>query len=378
MNIKLVDLQKQYQPLKREILAEIERVLDGMNLFLGENVRAFEQEFAAYCGTRYAIGVENGTDALHLALWALGIGPGDEVITVSHTFIATVEAISMVGATPIFVDVDPHDLTMAVGQVEAAITPRTRAILPVHLYGQSVDMDPLLDIAWRHGLPVVEDASQAQGCTYRGEHVGSLGTIGCFSLYFSKNLGAYGEAGVITTNDEKLCERVRLLRDHGSRVKYEHDLMGTNARLDEIQAAILRVKLRYLDDWNEARREHACAYGEALRGTYVRTPVERGDGRHVYYVYVIRTPDRDGLRGYLAKEGIATGIHYPIPVHLQQACAHYPSAAVTLPVTERVAGEILSLPMYPELTMEEIQYVADRVRSYEPAAAAMTLGSRGA
>jgi dTDP-4-amino-4,6-dideoxygalactose transaminase len=370
MNIKLVGLQRQYQPLKGEILAEIERVLDDMHLFLGKNVCAFEGEFADYCGARHAIGVGSGTDALHLALWALDIGPGDEVITVSHTFMATAEAIAMVGATPVFVDVDPHHYTMAVDQVEAAITPRTRAILPVHLYGQAADMDPLLDIAQRHNLPVIEDASQAQGCEYKGRRVGTLGTIGCFSLYLSKNLGAYGEAGIITTNDDDLCERLRMIRDHGSRAKNHHLLMGTNARLDELQAAVLRVKLRHLDAWNEARRRNAHLYAEALRGTGVQTPVERGDGKHVYYVYVVRTPDRDGLRDYLNGAGIGAAVHYPIPVHLQPACTRYGVAAGALPHTERLVGEILSLPMYPELRGDEITHIADRVRAYRRAGSA--------
>ena len=382
MNIKLVDLQKQYQPLKGEILGEIERALDSMDLFLGPNVRAFEQEFAAYCGTRHAIGVGSGTDALHLALWALEIGPGDEVITVSHTFLATAEAIAMVGATPVFVDIDPVTYTMAVDQVERAITPRTRAILPVHLYGQSVDMDPLLDIARRHSIPVIEDASQAQGCEYKGRKVGSLGAIGCFSLYLSKNLGAYGEAGIVTTDDDTVNARIRMLRDHGSAVKYHHDIMGTNARLDEIQAAILRVKLRHLDEWNEARRYNARLYGQALRPGEVQMPIERGDGTHVYYVYVIRARDRDGLRAHLNERGIGATVHYPIPIHLQAAYASCGGMPVSLPVTERVVSEILSLPMYAELTAKEIAYVAEHVRRYTsvesaPVRDAVAVGSPG-
>jgi len=279
--------------------------------------------------------------------------------------VATVEAIAMVGAVPVFVDVDAEDCTMLVQQVEDAITARTAAIVPVHLYGQTVDMDPLLAVANRHGIPVVEDASQAHGAEYKGRRSGSLGTIGCFSLYYSKNLGAYGEAGVIVTDDDSLNERVRMLRDHGSRDMYRHAVFGVNGRLDEIQAAILRVKLRHLDRWNQSRREHARLYADVLEGTNVHLPVERPNGKHVYYVYVIRTRNRDAMKAYLDAHGIATGIHYPIPVHQQEACRSLLSSRFSLQVTERIVGEILSLPMFPELLSEEIVFIGDRIHAFE-------------
>src|SRR5713226_739686 len=266
MHVPLFDLQAQYRTIKDEVLAAIEGVLEQMQLFLGPQGQAFEQEFAAYCGCEYGVGLASGTDALILALRACGIGAGDEVITVANTFIATVEAIAVVGATPVFVDIDPQTYTMDWRQIGQALTPRTRALLPVHLYGHPADMQPIVDVAREHGLWVIEDASQAHGATYRGRRVGSLGDIGCFSLYYSKNLGAYGEAGICVTNDQALAENLRMLRDHGSRIRYQHEVLGVNARLDELQAAVLRVKLRYLDQWNTARQDHACAYAEQLQG----------------------------------------------------------------------------------------------------------------
>jgi dTDP-4-amino-4,6-dideoxygalactose transaminase len=379
--IPLVDLRAQYEPLKDEIRQAWDEVLESMQLFLGPNVQALEREFAAYCGVAHAVGISDGTTALHLALRAGGIGPGDEVITVSHTFIATAEAILLAGATPVLVDVDPGTYNMDVNQVEAAITARTRAILPVHLYGQCADMDPILDMADRHGLSVIEDACQAHGAEYRGRRAGSLGTLAAFSFYYSKNLGAFGEAGMVTTNDDELARRVRLLRDHGSEQRYHHDVIGLNGRLDELQAAALRIKLRHLDEWNERRRQHAARYQQALAGLDVVTPVEALYGRHVYHLYVIRTCQRDALQEWLAGQGIGTGVHYPIPVHLQRACAELerspgarPGAASgrelpaygpgSLPVTESLVGEILSLPMYPELRASQIEQVAAGIRSF--------------
>jgi dTDP-4-amino-4,6-dideoxygalactose transaminase len=354
--IKLVDLQRQYQGIRKEVLVAVDATLSGMELFLGPNVHAFEREFADYCGSAEAIGVGSGTDALYLALRACDIGPGDEVITVANTFIATVEAIVMAGAKPVFVDVDPETATMDPRQVAAAITPRSRALMPVHLFGQAADMTPLLAIAQEYDLRVIEDASQAQGARYHGCSVGTLGDIGAFSLYYSKNLGGYGEAGVVTTNDPHIAERLRMLRDHGSRQRYHHELIGMNSRLDELQAAILRIKLRRLDEWNEKRRTHAQAYTERLRGI-VETPFERHDSEHVYYVYVIQTDERDTLQAALAAQGIQSGIHYPVPLHLQPACAEFASPQGSLPVTERLAGRILSLPMFPELTVDEIDHI---------------------
>jgi dTDP-4-amino-4,6-dideoxygalactose transaminase len=364
MNIPLVDLKAQYAPLKQEILVRIEQVLDGMGLFLGENVRALEQEFTQFCGARYGIGVSDGTAALQIILRALGIGPGDEVITPSHTFIATAEAIALVGATPVFVDIDPVTCLMDVAQIESKITPHTKALLPVHLYGQPVDMEPLLQIARSHGLKVIEDACQAHGASYRGQRAGNLGDAAAFSFYFSKNLGAYGEAGFITCNDEQLARTMRMLRDHGSERRYYHDLVGSNWRLDEIQAAVLRVKLPHLDRWNAARRDHAARYTELLSDTPVTTPVAAPDNQHVYHLYVIRAPERDALQAWLKERGIGTGIHYPVPIHLQNAYRGRDNGAGGLPVTERAAGEILSLPMYAELTNAQISYVVAAIKDF--------------
>lgn len=361
-DVPLVDLQAQYQTIKQDVLAAIESVLDGMQLFLGPQQLAFEQEFADYCGCRYGISVSNGTDALILALRACGIGPGDEVITVANTFIATVEAISLVGATPVFVDIDPDSYTLDWRQLPSVLTSRTRAIIPVHLYGHPAEMGPIMEFARARGLRVIEDAAQAQGTRYNGQRVGSFGDVACFSLYYSKNLGAYGEAGICVTNDEKLAETLCLLRDHGSQARYQHEIIGSNARMDEIQAAILRVKLPHLDQWNEARRLHARAYDEQLRGLVERIPAVKQWAEPVYYVYVVQVEDRERFREVLRREGIATGIHYPIPIHLQPACAHYGYKAGVLPITETVARRIVSLPMYPELSDEQIGRVVKAAR----------------
>jgi dTDP-4-amino-4,6-dideoxygalactose transaminase len=363
MHIPLVDLKKQYQDIKEEVLAEIGQVLDGMQLFLGRNVQAVESEFAAYCGTQSAIGVGSGTDALHVALLACGIGPGDEVITVSHTFFATVEAIVLTGARPVLVDIDPETYNIDPSQIERVINRRTRAIIPVHLYGQPANMAPILELAHKYNLKVIEDACQAHGAQYRGRRTGSLGDVGCFSFYFTKNLGAYGESGMITTSDPDIAKRCRMLRDHGQGAKYVHSLFGINGRLDEIQAAILKVKLPHLDDWLERRRSLARVYNASLPSPLV-TPKEMYWARHVYHLYVIRTPERDRLRTWLDTKGVGTGMHYPIPIHLQEAWRQYGEAALSLPVTEKITGEILSLPMYPELTAEEVGYVCDCIREF--------------
>ena len=326
MNIPLVDLHKQYAPLKHEILSGIEQALDGMHLFLGENVQALEREFAQFCGTQHGIGVSDGTAALHIILRAMGIGAGDEVITVSHTFIATAEAIVLAGARPVFVDIDPTTYLMDVAQVEAKIGPHTKAILPVHLYGQTVDMDPLLELAAQHGLKVIEDACQAHGAEYKGRRAGSLGDAAAFSFYFSKNLGAYGEGGFITTNDDELARKMRMIRDHGSERRYYHDLIGLNARLDELQAVVLRAKLKHLEAWNGLRRRHAARYNTLLREAGVVTPVGLPENQHVYHLYVIRAAHRDALQAHLKSQGVATGIHYPVPLHLQRALGDSPRA----------------------------------------------------
>ena len=335
-----------------------------MHLFLGENVQALEKEFVQFCGVSYGIGVSDGTTALHIILRAMGIGPGDEVITVSHTFIATAEAILLAGATPVFVDIAADTYLMDVAQVEARITPRTRAILPVHLYGQTVDMDPLLEIASRHGLRVIEDACQAHGATYKGRLAGSLGDAAAFSFYYSKNLGAYGEGGFITTNDRELARKVRMIRDHGSERRYYHDLIGMNGRLDEIQAVVLRAKLPHLEEWNELRRSHATLYNQLLKDTPAMLPVELPGNCAVYHLYVIRVPRRDELQAWLKEKGIGTGIHYPVPVHLQKSMSHLGYQMGDFPVTEEAVEQVLSLPMYAELTDEQIGQVAQAVREF--------------
>jgi len=363
MHIPLVDLKDQYQGIREEVLSEISQVLDGMQLFLGKNVQAIESGFADYCNTEFAIGVGSGTDALHIALMANGVGPGDEVITVSHTFIATTEAIILAGAKPVFVDIDPQTYNMDPAQVEQKITKKTKAILPVHIYGQPADMDPILQIAKEHNLKVIEDSCQAHGSYYKGRRTGSLGDAGCFSFYFTKNLGAYGEAGIITTSDPEVAEKCRMIRDHGQNQKYHHLYMGINGRLDEIQAAVLKVKLRYLDEWTESRRRLAQAYNAGLPDELIK-PQEMDWAKHVYHLYVVRTPDRDDLRDWLVDRGIGAAMHYPIPVHLQEAWKNYGGENYSLPVTEKITKEIVSLPIYPELTNEGIEYVCDTIREY--------------
>ena len=355
--IQLVDLQAQYQTIKHEVLPAIERVLDGMHLYLGPEQRDFEREFAEYCGAAQGIAVADGTEALYLALRACEIGPGDEVITVSNTFIATIEAIVGVGATPVLVDIDPETYTLDWRQLDGVLTEHTRAIIPVHLYGHPAEMGPILDFARAHSLRVIEDASQAHGATYNGQRVGGLGDIGCFSLYCSKNLGAYGEAGICVTSDAQLAGSLRMLRDHGSRKRYEHEVIGVNGRMDEIQAAILRVKLPHLDGWNAARQAHGAAYTERLGSVVGAVPVTRDWASHIFYVYVVQVNERDRVREALAQDGVSTGIHYPIPIHLQPACAHLGYQRGALPVTEAVTERILSLPLYAEMTPDQIETV---------------------
>lgn len=362
LKVPLVDLHAQYIALKPEIIAAFEAVLDSMQLFLGPRSQEFERVFAEYCGCQYGVGVSSGTDALALALRACDIGPGDEIITVSNTFIATVEAIAMVGATPVFVDIDPETYLMDWRQLPEVLSSRTKAVLPVHLYGHAAEMQPILDFAHKHGLRVIEDASQAHGSTYQGQRVGSFGDIGCFSLYFSKNLGAFGEAGVCTTNNAELAEKMCMIRDHGSRIRYHHEIMGVNARLDELQAAALLVKMPHLDRWNKARQEHAQIYTEHLRDVVEAVPVVRDWGTNVYCYYVIQVPERDHFRKTLEQEGIGTNIHYPTPIHLQPACIQYGYRSGPLPITEASSKRIVSLPMYPEMTEEQRQLVVDVVK----------------
>ncbi len=366
--IPLVDLHAQYQPLKGEILDAIASVIDSMHFFRGPQQHAFEEDFARYCGCREAVGVSNGTDALELALRAVGVEPGDEVITQPNTFIATAEAISAVGARPVFVDVDELTAGLDSARLEACITPRTRAIIPVHLYGRPANMEPIISIAHAHGLAVIEDACQAHGARLGTRRAGSLGDIACFSFYYSKNLGAYGEAGAVTTNDPLLAERVRLYRDHGSAVRYHHKVIGRNARMDEIQACILRIKLRHLEHWNEERRIHARDLGAALGETSLTVPVFGGDGVYgVFHLYVVRHPERDRLQTFLAERGIATGIHYPVPIHLQPAYAWLGYQSGAFPVAERWAVECLSLPMYAELSSMQIDRIVAAVHEFDTA-----------
>jgi dTDP-4-amino-4,6-dideoxygalactose transaminase len=359
--IPFLDLKTQYLEIKDEIDTAIRRVLDSTQFVLGEEVAAFEQEFADYSGARHGIAVNSGTSALHLALLSLGVGRGDEVITVPFTFIATVSAIDYTGARPVFVDVDPVSYTLDVNQLEGAITPRTKAIIPVHLYGQSADMDPIREIAQRHGIAVIEDACQAHGARYKSQPVGSLGDLACFSFYPGKNLGAYGEGGLVVTNNAEYAKTVRMLRDWGQKERYHHVLKGFNYRMEGFQGAILRVKLRHLEKWTELRRRHAAQYDSLLAGTDLVTPQELPDRRHVYHLYVIRSDRRDALQATLKSDGIHTGLHYPIPVHEQQAFAELGHAPEDFPVSHQVACEVLSLPMFPELNEAHVAHVADRL-----------------
>lgn len=348
--IPLVDLKAQYRALQPDIDAAIARVIDSATFILGPEVSAFEMAFAAYCGAQHGVGVSSGTAALELVLRGLGIGPGDEVITTAHTFIATAEAISATGAAPVFADIDPLTYNLDPTAAEAAITPRTRAILPVHLYGQPADMDALAAIARRHGLKLVEDAAQAHGASYRGRRVGTLGDAACFSFYPGKNLGCYGDGGAVITNDDALAARVRKLRDHGRTSKYVHDEVGFGHRLDALQAAILSAKLPHLDAANAARRRLAGRYTRLLAGSGLVLPHEPPDVQPVYHLYVVRTPRRDEVLARLHDQGIGAIVHYPLPLHLQPAYAFlgYPPGA--LPHAETAAAEVLSLPLYPELT----------------------------
>lgn len=360
--IPFLDLKAQYESIQEEIQTAVRASFASSDFTLGQEVAAFEEEFAAYCGGKYGIGVNSGTSALHLALLVAGIGPGTEVITVSCTFVATVAAIDYAGGRPIFVDVDPQTLNMDPRQVEAAITERTKAILPVHLHGQPADLDPIMEIARRHQLVVIEDAAQAHAAEYKGRRVGSIGDFGCFSFYPGKNLGAYGEAGIVVTNNREHARTIRMLRDWGQERKYHHVLKGYNYRMEGVQGAILRVKLRHLDAWTDARRQHATFYNEALRGTDLHTPIEAPYARHVFHVYAVRTPERDRVLQFLQAKNISTGIHYPIPVHLQKAYMEFGYKAGDLPVTERSSDELLSLPMFPELRKGQIEAVCEAVR----------------
>ncbi|NLH43620.1 MAG: DegT/DnrJ/EryC1/StrS family aminotransferase [Planctomycetes bacterium] len=365
MKVPFLDLKAQYESIREEIHRAMQDVIDCTAFAGGPFVARFEEEFARYCGTRFAVGVGNGTDALWTALLAVGVGAGDEVITTPSTFIATAEAITWVGARPRFVDIDECTYNMAPDQIEAAITPRTRAIIPVHLFGQTADMDPILEIAKKHGLHVIEDACQAHGAEYKGRRAGSMGEAGCFSFYPGKNLGAYGEGGAVVTNDPQIAEKIRVFRDHGQRKKYYHDIVGWNARLDGLQGAILSVKLKYLEKWNEQRRMNAGLYQRLLADLdTVTLPVEVDYAKHVFHVYATRVHDRDEMMACLARQDIHCGIHYPVPLHLQDAYQLLGYREGAFPVAERCAKEFLSLPMFPELTAEQIERVCEGIRSF--------------
>jgi dTDP-4-amino-4,6-dideoxygalactose transaminase len=363
MHVPFLDLRVHHQPLMEEFVDAFRQVAETSAFAGGPFVARFEAEFAAFCGNRYALGVGSGTDALWLSLLALGVGPGDEVITVPNSFMATAEAISLCGARPVFVDVDEETYTMDPEKLEAAITLRTQAIVPVHLFGQTAAMDAILAIARRHGTPVVEDACQAHGASYKGKKAGSMGVAGCFSFYPGKNLGAFGEAGAITTDDADLRAKVQVLRDHGQAAKYLHSTIGWNARMDGIQAAVLSVKLRRLAAANEARRVHARLYNELLADEprVIRPAVGR-DNTHVYHIYAVRVQDRDGVLQRMAARGVNCAIHYPVPIHLQKAYGFLGLELGSFPVAERCAKEFLSLPMYPELTEEQVRFVVDTLK----------------
>lgn len=356
--VPFVDLKSQYFSIAGEIDSAMQEVIHNTAFILGKDVSLFEEEFAQFCQAKYAVGVDSGTSALELALRAFGVGPGDEVITAANTFIATTLAISYTGARPVLVDIDPLTYDIDVNQLTEAITKRTKAVIPVHLYGQPADMDPILDIARRHGLVVIEDSCQAHGARYKGQRTGSLGDAAAFSFYPAKNLGAFGDAGMVVTQDEKIAEKVRIFRDVGQKQKYHHIVKGYNHRLDTLQAAILRVKLKYLDEWNDSRRQHASQYNRLFAGSQVITPTEADYGEHVFHLYVVRMKERDSLRKYLWDElKIGTGIHYPIPIHMQRAYQDLDYQRGDFPITEEYADQILSLPMYAELTPEMIEHV---------------------
>lgn len=360
MQIPFVDLKAQYNLIKDEIDEVIHRVIDKTSFIMGEEVRRFEEEFALFCKAKYAVGVANGTEALMLALKACGLTIGDEVITVPNTFIATTEAITMIGAKIVFVDVDPDTYNIDVSKIEEKVTTKTKAIIPVHLYGQPADMDPINQIARKYNLKIVEDAAQAHGAEYKGRRIGTLGDIACFSFYPGKNLGAYGDAGAVVTNNEELAQKIAMLRNHGRTKKYLHQIEGFNSRLDALQAAILRVKLRHLEDWNEERREKAKLYNQLLEPfPKIITPKMLDSTVPVYHLYVVRIKNRDGLQNILKTKGISTGIHYPLPLHLQPAYSYLGCKEGEIPMTERVSKEILSLPMYAELKEEDITYICE-------------------
>lgn len=360
--ILFVDFKKAYDKIKEEIQAAINRVLERQWFILGEELENFEKEFSRYLNVKYGVGVNSGSDALYLAVLTCGIGKGDEVITVSHTMTSTVDAIVRSGAKPIFADIKEDTYNIDADEIESKITNKTKAILLVHLYGNSADMDPVMEIAEKYNLKIIEDACQAHGAEYKGQKLGSIGDIGCFSFYPTKNLGAYGDAGMIVTNDNVLANKLKLYRNYGQEKRYYHNFIGINSRLDEIQAAILRIKLKFLDQWNHMRREKAIIYKELLDNTNLITPKEEEQSYHIYHLYVIRTKNRDNLLTLLKQNEIQTYIHYPIPVHLSKAYSNY-KESYSLPITEKVCKEILSLPIHPFLRREDIEFICKIIKN---------------
>ncbi len=363
-NIPFVDLKAGFKPVKDEVLRALESVFDEMSLNNGPNLRSLEQEFANYCNTGFAVAVASGTEALHFALLACGVKPGDEVITTPNTFFATVEAIVHSGARPVFVDIDLNTYTMDPNLLASRISSKTKVIIPVHMYGQTAGMSHIKETAGESGIHVIEDACQAHGALYNEKKAGSMAKAGCFSFYFTKNLGAYGEGGIVTTSNEEIANKIMLYRNHGHTSKFEHHVSGFNGRMDELQAAILRIKLKRLEDYNNSRRELADNYNALLKNTPLILPSESKGRRHVYHLYVVRHRMRDSLMEHLNKNGIGTGIHYKIPAHLQEAVKHLGYKKGDYPVTETAASEILSLPMYPELTTSDQEYIAEKIKEF--------------
>jgi dTDP-4-amino-4,6-dideoxygalactose transaminase len=361
MKIPFGDLKRQYDTLREPIDRATQEVYSSGWFVLGQQVQRFEAEFAAYCGATHGVGVGSGTEAIHLALLAGGVEPGDEVMTVSNTCVPTLSAISFAGAVPVFVDIDETTYTIDPARIEERITAKTKAIVPVHLYGQCADMDPILEIAARHNLVVVEDCAQATGARYKGRMAGTMGHAGAFSFYPSKNLGAFGDGGLVLTNDEKIADTVTKLRNYGQEKRYYHAIKGFNSRLDELQAAILSAKLPYLDGWNERRRQIANRYHQAFTSLGIVCPMEAPDRVHVYHLYVIRVPQREQFQAFLAEKGVGTIIHYPVPVHRQASYSEYREQEAYLPVTEKQMNDIISLPLYPELTDSEVDYIINTV-----------------
>jgi UDP-2-acetamido-2-deoxy-ribo-hexuluronate aminotransferase len=364
MKLQMVDVVGQYQKIKSEIDAAVHRVLDSGQFINGKDVGELECAVAGYLGVQYAVACASGTDALQIAMMALGIGPGDEVISTPFTFIATAETIALLRAKPVYVDIDPKTFNIDPARIEAAITPRTRAIIPVHLYGQAADMDPIMAVARKHSLKVIEDSAQALGASYRGKKVCTVGDMGCISFFPSKNLGCFGDGGMMVTGDATLAETMRVLAAHGSRVRYYHDLIGVNSRLDTIQAAILRVKLQYLDQYNAARRAAAERYSRLLQGTPVTVPYVAPYGEHIFHQYTLRAPRRDGLADHLKSKGIPHAIYYPVPLHLQKAFVMSGGEVGDFPVTEQTAREVISLPMHTELTEEQQTVITDAIKEF--------------